>query len=157
MQFKYPQKSLSRYRLFLKMYTIYTVQLFYNIHASIIQIHTQFLWLLMLSTLHIMYSLGTCTPFDLIGNQSLVYTVYQYRTICFSAGIGRTGTFIALDYLIKQGQRDGSVDVVSCVSRMRHQRAHAIQTVVRRKIPELYYMCIVLHYACIPHLFTYSA
>ncbi|XP_061196395.1 receptor-type tyrosine-protein phosphatase alpha-like [Saccostrea echinata] len=46
-----------------------------------------------------------------------------------SAGIGRTGTFIAIDYLIKQGQRDGSVDVVSCVSRIRHQRAHAIQTV----------------------------
>ncbi|XP_056018328.1 receptor-type tyrosine-protein phosphatase alpha-like isoform X3 [Ostrea edulis] len=50
-----------------------------------------------------------------------------------SAGIGRTGTFIALDYLIKQGQRDGSVDVVSCVSRMRHQRAHAIQTVEQYK------------------------
>ncbi|XP_062602777.1 receptor-type tyrosine-protein phosphatase alpha-like [Saccostrea cucullata] len=46
-----------------------------------------------------------------------------------SAGIGRTGSFIAIDYLIKQGQRDGSVDVVSCVSRLRHQRAHAIQTV----------------------------
>ncbi|XP_052685705.1 uncharacterized protein LOC128165327 [Crassostrea angulata] len=46
-----------------------------------------------------------------------------------SAGIGRTGTFIALDYLINQGQKDGKVDVVSCVSNLRYQRTHLVQTV----------------------------
>ncbi|XP_078320063.1 uncharacterized protein LOC111119720 isoform X1 [Crassostrea virginica] len=46
-----------------------------------------------------------------------------------SAGIGRTGTYIALDYLINQGQRTKSVDVISCVTKLRNQRAHLVQTV----------------------------
>eukprot|EP00105_Crassostrea_gigas_P017581 XP_011435412.1 PREDICTED: uncharacterized protein LOC105333895 isoform X1 [Crassostrea gigas] len=46
-----------------------------------------------------------------------------------SAGIGRTGTFIALDFLINQGQKEGSVDVVSCVTNLRYQRTHLVQTV----------------------------
>uniref|UniRef100_A0A8W8KJC8 Receptor-type tyrosine-protein phosphatase T n=1 Tax=Magallana gigas TaxID=29159 RepID=A0A8W8KJC8_MAGGI len=50
-----------------------------------------------------------------------------------SAGIGRTGTFIALDILINQGQKEGSVDVVSCVANLRYQRTHLIQTVEQYK------------------------
>ncbi|XP_078320061.1 uncharacterized protein LOC111119718 isoform X2 [Crassostrea virginica] len=46
-----------------------------------------------------------------------------------SAGIGRTGTYIALDYLINQGQIEKRVDVISCVSNLRNQRAHLVQTV----------------------------
>ncbi|XP_078320058.1 uncharacterized protein LOC111119719 isoform X6 [Crassostrea virginica] len=46
-----------------------------------------------------------------------------------SAGIGRTGTYIALDYLINQGQREKSVDMISCVTKLRNQRAHLVQTV----------------------------
>nr|XP_034313029.1 uncharacterized protein LOC105342354 [Crassostrea gigas] len=46
-----------------------------------------------------------------------------------SAGVGRTGTFMALDFLIKQGEREGFVDVISCVASMRHQRVHVVQTV----------------------------
>nr|XP_022315866.1 uncharacterized protein LOC111119720 isoform X2 [Crassostrea virginica] len=46
-----------------------------------------------------------------------------------SAGIGRTGTYIALDYLINQGQRHKSVDVINCVTKLRNQRAHLVQTV----------------------------
>lgn len=50
--------------------------------------------------------------------------------VYFSAGVGRTGTFMALDFLIKQGEREGFVDVISCVASMRHQRVHVVQTVV---------------------------
>ncbi|XP_061182027.1 receptor-type tyrosine-protein phosphatase kappa-like [Saccostrea echinata] len=46
-----------------------------------------------------------------------------------SAGVGRTGTFMALDFLIKQGVRERSVDVINCVARMRQQRVHVVQTV----------------------------
>ncbi|XP_048760432.2 uncharacterized protein LOC125669744 isoform X1 [Ostrea edulis] len=45
-----------------------------------------------------------------------------------SAGIGRTGTFIALDYLLEEGSASESVDVINCVSKLRQQRAHSIQT-----------------------------
>ncbi|XP_062605628.1 receptor-type tyrosine-protein phosphatase kappa-like [Saccostrea cucullata] len=45
-----------------------------------------------------------------------------------SAGIGRTGTFIALDYLLEEGSTMESVDIINCVSKLRQQRAHSIQT-----------------------------
>ncbi|XP_067666943.1 uncharacterized protein [Haliotis asinina] len=45
-----------------------------------------------------------------------------------SAGIGRTGTWIALDYLIAQANAEGVVDVFECIVRLRHQRMDLIQT-----------------------------
>ncbi|XP_046561914.1 uncharacterized protein LOC124270894 [Haliotis rubra] len=45
-----------------------------------------------------------------------------------SAGIGRTGTWIALDYLIQQAKAEGVVDVFECIVRLRHQRMNVIQT-----------------------------
>lgn len=45
-----------------------------------------------------------------------------------SAGIGRTGTFIALDYLLKEVMAQDSIDVINCVSKLRQQRAFSIQT-----------------------------
>ncbi|XP_009874004.1 PREDICTED: receptor-type tyrosine-protein phosphatase mu-like, partial [Apaloderma vittatum] len=45
-----------------------------------------------------------------------------------SAGIGRTGTFIALDFLLKMGKAEGKVDVFCCVQRLREQRVSMVQT-----------------------------
>ncbi|XP_053910515.1 receptor-type tyrosine-protein phosphatase kappa isoform X2 [Cuculus canorus] len=45
-----------------------------------------------------------------------------------SAGIGRTGTFIALDFLLKMGNAEGKVDVFHCVQRLREQRVSMVQT-----------------------------
>ncbi|KAM7165888.1 receptor-type tyrosine-protein phosphatase mu-like isoform 1-T1 [Macrochelys suwanniensis] len=45
-----------------------------------------------------------------------------------SAGIGRTGTFIALDILLKMARAEGSVDVFRCVQRLREQRVSMVQT-----------------------------
>ncbi|XP_064617191.1 receptor-type tyrosine-protein phosphatase kappa-like [Liolophura sinensis] len=45
-----------------------------------------------------------------------------------SAGIGRTGTFIALDYLVNQAKAEGMVDVPACVELLRQQRVNMVQT-----------------------------
>ncbi|XP_052783017.1 receptor-type tyrosine-protein phosphatase mu-like [Mya arenaria] len=45
-----------------------------------------------------------------------------------SAGIGRTGTYIALDILTREGESEGSIHIPGCVINMRHDRANMIQT-----------------------------
>ncbi|XP_048372675.1 receptor-type tyrosine-protein phosphatase H [Sphaerodactylus townsendi] len=45
-----------------------------------------------------------------------------------SAGVGRTGTFIALDTLLSQAQKEGQIGVYSFVQRMRMNRPLMIQT-----------------------------
>jgi protein tyrosine phosphatase len=47
-----------------------------------------------------------------------------------SAGIGRTGTYIALDALYENGQETGFVDVKESTEKMRQNRMNMIQTVV---------------------------
>ncbi|XP_060558623.1 uncharacterized protein LOC132718935 isoform X1 [Ruditapes philippinarum] len=46
-----------------------------------------------------------------------------------SAGIGRTGTYIAVDSLTEEGETEGGVDVYAFVRNMRQQRVNMVQTV----------------------------
>jgi receptor-type tyrosine-protein phosphatase T len=50
--------------------------------------------------------------------------------ITFSAGIGRTGTFLAVDILYDQGKDLGYLDVFLCVRDLRDQRVNMVQTKV---------------------------
>ncbi|XP_067677280.1 receptor-type tyrosine-protein phosphatase epsilon-like [Haliotis asinina] len=63
-----------------------------------------------------------------------------------SAGIGRTGTCIAVDSLIDQARGEGIVDVLTYVSAMRGQRKNMIQT-------PAHYECVFL---CLLEMTTYG-
>ena len=45
-----------------------------------------------------------------------------------SAGVGRSGTVIAIDYCLQQVESTGSLDICGYVSRMREQRNYMVQT-----------------------------
>mgnify|MGYP001052755911 CR=1 FL=1 len=47
-----------------------------------------------------------------------------------SAGIGRTGTYLGLDYLLDEAAAGDHVDVLTCVNKLRKNRVDMVQTVV---------------------------
>ena len=53
--------------------------------------------------------------------------------IVCSAGVGRTGTYIALDVLLEMAKEEGCIDVFGLAQRMRKERVNMIQTVVGLK------------------------
>ena len=54
-----------------------------------------------------------------------------------SAGVGRTGTFIALQNLLQEAKQTGSVDVHSTVAKLRQDRVNMVQTVVSVRFMKL--------------------
>uniref|UniRef100_A0A915Q5N5 Protein-tyrosine phosphatase n=1 Tax=Setaria digitata TaxID=48799 RepID=A0A915Q5N5_9BILA len=48
-----------------------------------------------------------------------------------SAGIGRTGTFCAVDYAIDRLNEDGTLSAPDVVKEIRHQRLHSVQSVLQ--------------------------
>ncbi|XP_078330011.1 receptor-type tyrosine-protein phosphatase alpha-like [Crassostrea virginica] len=75
---------------------------------------------------------GIPSPLDL-----LVYYQYVSRAmekhlehkllVHCSAGVGRTGTFIALDALYRQGMKEGKINIVEYVNTMREDRMNMVQ------------------------------
>ena len=47
-----------------------------------------------------------------------------------SAGVGRTGVFIALDTALCQAREDNRVDIIGIINNMRYQRMKMVQTLV---------------------------
>ena len=47
-----------------------------------------------------------------------------------SAGVGRTGTFIAIDMALEQSSRERLIDIPGIVNRLRQQRMKMVQTEV---------------------------
>ena len=56
-----------------------------------------------------------------------IYPVLCKLCCYFSAGVGRTGTYIALDALYREGQKSGKINVPMSVRTMRKDRMNMIQ------------------------------
>lgn len=56
----------------------------------------------------------------------------MFLYILKSAGVGRTGTFIAVDYLMQHVRTSDVIDIYSYVMKMRNNRPNMVQTEVLR-------------------------
>lgn len=72
--------------------------------------------------------------------------------------MGRTGTFIIVDSVLEQVEKDGMVDIAGTVNKIRQQRMNMVQTVVSvcvwegRGVGEEGIMCMYTHmytYVCL--------
>ena len=69
----------------------------------------------------------------------LVHCRYVYQCVLvqmlwltlYSAGVGRTGTFICIDNVLEQIKKEKAVDIAGAINKMRHQRMKMVQTHVR--------------------------
>lgn len=73
----------------------------------------------------------------------------MFLYILKSAGVGRTGTFIAVDYLMQHVRTSDVIDIYSYVMKMRNNRPNMVQTevIMLLKTVIVYYnhhKCIIL-------------
>ncbi len=54
----------------------------------------------------------------------------MFMFVVCSAGVGRTGTFITIDYMLKRIEAEGTIDIFNFVRQMRYRRNYMVQTAV---------------------------
>ena len=69
--------------------------------------------------------------------------------VCFSAGVGRTGTLVAIDIALMRSPEEGVVDIPSILTILRDQRMKMVQTAVSACTD------IDMQYTCMQHACTY--
>ena len=58
------------------------------------------------------------------------YSNHYYATFSFSAGVGRTGTFITLDAMMERLKERDDLNIFEFVTEMRTRRKQMVQTMV---------------------------
>ena len=53
---------------------------------------------------------------------------------CCSAGVGRTGTLMAIDMALEQAAQENVVDIPAIITKMRKQRMKMVQNSVREAV-----------------------
>ena len=48
--------------------------------------------------------------------------------VLYSAGIGRTGTFIVIDHILEQIEKEKIIDIPEAITNIRQQRMKMVQT-----------------------------
>ena len=56
--------------------------------------------------------------------------IIVFLVIFFSAGVGRTGTFITIDAMMERLKKKGDINIFEFVSEMRTKRMKMVQTLV---------------------------
>ena len=75
------------------------------------------------------------TPFTQSSQTSVSSLIQDSTNLCYSAGVGRSGTFIALDRILQGIRKYDVVDIFGIVYEMRKERVWMVQT-------EQQYICI---------------
>ena len=73
------------------------------------------------------YSHKTCKKFNLFECYSVITYII---TVSFSAGVGRTGTFITLDAMMERLMEKEVLNIFEFVTEMRTRRKQMVQTMV---------------------------
>ena len=58
----------------------------------------------------------------------------SHSSLSNTTGVGRTGTYIAVDIALEQASRAGVVDIAGIINRLREQRMKMVQTAVSHDI-----------------------
>ena len=70
------------------------------------------------------------TPKIIFSSSLHLITEKYNNTSLASAGVGRTGTFIAIDIVLEQAEKEKLVDISGAVTSMRQKRMKMVQTTV---------------------------
>ena len=60
-----------------------------------------------------------------------VHIIHDVGLLLHSAGVGRTGTFIAIDAMMRRLKEEDDLDIYDFVTQMRTKRTYMVQNLVR--------------------------